>query len=83
MVVPLPAFAAYDLWQARRHIFTSWTRYPFYVPVALGVLARFPPSTPCTTAARWSPATAPSTAGIRCPSLGATRWDRPSSTGTA
>ncbi|MEZ4611086.1 MAG: hypothetical protein R2838_12725 [Caldilineaceae bacterium] len=31
-VVVLPAFAAYDLWQARRHIFTDWKRYPFYAP---------------------------------------------------
>ena len=38
-VVVLPAFAAYDLWQARRHIFTDWARYPFYILAALGVLA--------------------------------------------
>lgn len=38
-VIVLPAFAAYDLWQARQRIFVSWSRYPFYVPIVLGVLA--------------------------------------------
>lgn len=38
-VVVLPAFAVYDLWQARRRVFVDWPRYPFYAAAALGVLA--------------------------------------------